>query len=157
MDPKIDTEWLSLSLSFFFFLLFRAAVAAYGSSWARGWIGAVAEAYTIATAMSAIYAAACSNTRFFTHWARPGAFSWILVGFVTCWATVVTPTWFFIFSLKRERMLYQPRSICCVLKANKLYVVDICCFLLSSTQFSSGNCHSFDNHTLIFPWASISS
>ena len=45
---------------------------AYGSSQARGRIGAAAEAYTTATATldsspSAAYAAACGNTKFLTH------------------------------------------------------------------------------------------
>ena len=58
----------------FFFPLFTAAPAAYGSSWARGGIGAAAEATATATATampdltaSAAYAAACSNTRSLTH------------------------------------------------------------------------------------------
>ena len=38
-----------------------------------------------------------SNTRFLTHWARPGiepTSSGILVGFLTCWATKGTPWWY---------------------------------------------------------------
>lgn len=58
---------------------------------------------------------------------------------------------FLIFSLEWERRLYQPRHVCLVLQANKLSVLDICCFFLSSTQFSSDNFHPFYNHTLIFP------
>ena len=36
----------------------------------------------------------CSNTGFLTHWERPGIeleSSWILAGFLTCWATGETP------------------------------------------------------------------
>ena len=42
-------------------------------------------------ATSATYTTARGNTRSLTHWVRPGiksTFSWILVGFVNCWATV---------------------------------------------------------------------
>ena len=56
-------------------------------------------AYATATATgsraaSANYTAADGNARSLTHWARPGmepASSWILVRFVTCWATRETP------------------------------------------------------------------
>ena len=40
------------------------------------------------------YAAACSNARSLTQRARPGikpASSWVLAGFLTCWATMGTP------------------------------------------------------------------
>ena len=61
--------------------------------------GAAAGAYSTATAMwdpSGIptYTAAYSNTRSLTHWVRPRIepeSSWILVGFLTCWATTRTP------------------------------------------------------------------
>ena len=46
----------------FFFFLFMTASEAYGSSWARGWIGAAAATYT----------AASGSTRSLTYWARPG-------------------------------------------------------------------------------------
>ena len=48
-------------------------------------------------AVSATYTAACGKTRSLTHWARPGtelASSWIIVGFLTCWATSGTPSSF---------------------------------------------------------------
>ena len=83
-----------------FFLLFRKAPMAYGGSQARGQIRAAA-------------AGLCHrhiNARFkpllqlppqliakpdpLTHWARPGiepASSWMLVGFLTHWATMGTP------------------------------------------------------------------
>lgn len=61
--------------------------------------------------------------------------------------------WFFIFSL--AWVLYQPKSVCYVLKANKPSAVRVC-FLLSSTQFSSNNCHLSDNHILVFFWKSAS-
>ena len=47
---------------FFFFFLFIASSAAYGSFWARGQIGSVA----------AVLYHSRSNTRFLTHWVRPG-------------------------------------------------------------------------------------
>ena len=56
-------------------------------------------AYTTATATqdpltSETHLTTHGNTRFLTHWVRPGmepASSWILVGFVNCWATKRTP------------------------------------------------------------------
>ena len=53
----------------FFFFLFMAVSAAYGSSQARGPIGSASE----------IYATSYSNARSLTHWMRPGiehASSW---------------------------------------------------------------------------------
>ena len=66
---------LPLSLSFFFFCLFRATPAAYVGSQARG---------RIFTAASLHHSP--SNTGSLTHWAWPGMepkSSWILVRFVT--------------------------------------------------------------------------
>ena len=79
------------NLSFFFFLFFsflffslRVALVAYGSSQARGWIGAVAAGLHISN----------SNAGSLAHWASPGiepASSWILVRLVTTepkWGTL---------------------------------------------------------------------
>ena len=77
----------SFFFSFFLFLnfcLFRATPAAYGGSQDRGPIGAVA------TSLHHSH----SNTGSLTHWVRPGIkppSSWMLVGFVNCWATMGTP------------------------------------------------------------------
>ena len=52
-------------------------------------------------AKSVTYTTACGNTRFLTHWARPGiksTCSWILVGFLTRWATM----WMIFFFLFRS-------------------------------------------------------
>ena len=76
--------------SFFFFLFFflRAALSAYGSSQARGCIGAAPAGPTPQPqqcqirAASVTYTAAHNNTGSPTHWARPGiepASAWILV------------------------------------------------------------------------------
>ena len=68
------------ALNILFFFFFRAVPAAYGSSWARVELELQLPAYTTAL----------SNTRYLIHWARPGiepASSWVLVGFITCWAT----------------------------------------------------------------------
>ena len=57
-------------------------------------------------AASATYTAPHSNTGCLTHWVRPGtepASSWILVRFVTSWATVGTP--YFIFFLTAVHLL----------------------------------------------------
>ena len=80
-------------LSFYFF---RATSMAYGSSQARGRVGAVAASlrHSHIWATSETYAAACNNARSWTRWARPGiepTSSWILVGFLTHWATEATP------------------------------------------------------------------
>ena len=59
---------------FFFLFLFRSAPAAYGGYQAVGQIGAAAAGLRL------------SNTRFTTHWVRPGMeplSSWLPVGFVT--------------------------------------------------------------------------
>ena len=75
---------LSLSFSLFFF---RAVPKAYGSSQARGWIGAVAAGlHHSHSNVSATYTAAHGNARFLTHWVRPGiepTSSWVLVTFIT--------------------------------------------------------------------------
>jgi len=68
----------------FFFLRFRATRAAYGSSWARGPTG-------VATASPRH---SHSNVGSLTNRVGPGiepASSWILVWFITCWATTGTP------------------------------------------------------------------
>ena len=88
-----------LSLSLFF--LFRTASLAYGSSQARGWIGAAAAglccrcwpmpqlqqcqiwAATSEPATSSTCTTACGNSGYLTNWVRPGiefTSSWIL-----CW------------------------------------------------------------------------
>ena len=64
-----------------FVFLFRAAPRANRSSQARDWIGAAAAGLSH------------SHTRSLTHWVRPGIkpkSSWILVWFLTCWATTGT-------------------------------------------------------------------
>ena len=89
----------SLMPTFFFLFFFRVIPMACGSSQVRGWIGAAAAGLCHSH----------SNTRSkprlwptpqlmamldsLTHWSRPGIqtlYSWILVGFVTRWATIGT-------------------------------------------------------------------
>ena len=73
-----------------FFFLFRTEPIAYGSSQARGLIGAAAAGLSQNQAMwikatSATYTAAHSNVRSLTHWTRPGiefTSSRILVSFM---------------------------------------------------------------------------
>ena len=51
-----------------------------------------------------------SNTRSLTHWARPGiepASSWILVGFLTRWATMGTPGDLFCFCFDHTRGMWK--------------------------------------------------
>ena len=93
----------------FFFLLFRAASAAYGSFQARGRIRAKADGLHHSTATwdpSCVWNLHRSSQqpRSLTHWARPAiepTSSWILVRLVNCWATKGTPWqnfWFFLIS-----------------------------------------------------------
>ena len=95
----VGTPWFT----FFFFLFFRASPAVYGSSQARSWIRDAATGLHHIHSngriwiASATYTTAHGNTRSLTHGARPGikpSYSWILVRFVTCWATMGTPPWF---------------------------------------------------------------
>ena len=80
------------------FFLFKAASVTYGSSRARGWIGAATASLGHSHsnriwAVSSTYTSVSGNAGSLTHWARPGiepASSWILVGFLTHWATVGT-------------------------------------------------------------------
>ena len=65
--------------------IFRAITKEYGSSWARDRIRAASVTYTIA----------CNNARSLTHWGRleiEPTSSWILVSFLTHWATKQTPS-----------------------------------------------------------------
>ena len=85
---------------YLFILLFRAAPLSYGSSQARGWIRAMAISLHHSH----------SNTRSLTHWVRPGlepASSWILVGFLTPWATRGTPCW----PISKSHLLIQSNSV----------------------------------------------
>ena len=88
----------------FIYLIFRAAPAAYGSSQARGWIGATAGAMPQSQqhriwAESVTYTTAHSNARSLTHWVRPGiepSTSWFLVSFVSAvpWRELLYHTFF---------------------------------------------------------------
>ena len=72
---------------YFILRLFRAAPEAYGSSQARGRIGAMTQLQQQQIqAASVTYTTAHSNTGSSNHWARPGikpTSSWILVGCVS--------------------------------------------------------------------------
>ena len=93
----------------FFFFFFRASLAACGSSQARGQVEAAAAGLHYSPGNTGsepvTYAKGQGNARSLTHWMRPGiepASSWILVQFLTCWATVgipVTMIMIFIFLL----------------------------------------------------------
>ena len=103
---------ISLSFSFLFsppppfFCLFMAAPAVDGSSQVRSQVGRCSCQPTpqsqqrgIWTA-SATYITAHGNTGSIIHWARPGikpATSWTLVRFITHWATMGTPIFYFYF------------------------------------------------------------
>ena len=78
-----------------FFSLFRATPGAYGSSQARGQIGAAAEVYTTETATLYPNYICDLHSSLWQHQIlnplRPGIkpiSSWILVRFLTCWATI---------------------------------------------------------------------
>ena len=83
-----------------FFCLFGAAPTAYGSSRARGQIGATAarlhhshsnhQIWTV----SVTYTTAHNNARSLIHWVRPGielTTSWFLVRYINHWAMTGTP------------------------------------------------------------------
>ena len=84
----------------FLFRLFWAARMVYGSSQDRGQIQTAAvglqpqpQQHQIQAA-SMICALACGSAGSLTHWPMPGikpTSSWMLVGFLTCWATLGTP------------------------------------------------------------------
>ena len=96
---SICRPFFLLFLSLFFLCLFMAIPMVYGSSQARGWIGAAAAGHShgrIQTA-SSTYTTTHSNAGSLTHWARPGIeplSSWILVWFITA-----KPRWEFLFFL----------------------------------------------------------
>ena len=80
-------ELIFFYFSFFCFLIFNfmATPAAYGSSWARGQIGAAAAGlhHCHGNTGSRPHAEACGNARSLTHWMWPGMepeSSWTL-----CW------------------------------------------------------------------------
>ena len=95
------------SICFFFFFLFRAAPVAYGSSWARGQIRAAAASLCHShgnprficdlhhSSWQHQILSPLSGARGQTH------ILWILVGFLSCWAT--TGTTLFAF----EKSLFQ--------------------------------------------------
>ena len=75
------------------FSLFRATPAAYGNSLPRDELEPQLQQREI-QATSVTYTTACGSVGALTQCARPGikpASSWILVGFLTCWATMGTP------------------------------------------------------------------
>ena len=60
-------------------------------------------------AASASYTTAWGNAGFLTQWARPGirlTSSWILVRFLTCWATVGTPIPVFLSQTRKHFSCY---------------------------------------------------
>ena len=84
-----------------FFWLFRAAPVAYRDSQARGRIRGIATGLHHSSqqrhigAPSGTYTTVHSNIGSLTHWVRTGIKpSWILVGFVYCWAMKRTPFYF---------------------------------------------------------------
>ena len=105
-------ENLEENLTQSIYLLFFGRTCAYGSSQAKGWIGAAdaglrhshSNARSQIPATSVTYAAACRNTGSLNHWARSGikpVSSRILIRFLTHWATTGTPSLiYFIFFLR---------------------------------------------------------
>ena len=88
---------------FFFFLLFRAAPVAYGSSQARGWIGAAAG--SLCHSHSNVGSELClwphGDAGSLSHWARPGvehAFSWY------SWVHSTEPQWELLYMLLFENV-----------------------------------------------------
>ena len=80
-----------------FFFSFRVIPAAYGGSQVKSELHLPPipqpQQHQI-RATSATYTSVHGNSRSLTYWARPGikpTSSWILVRFLTCWATTGTP------------------------------------------------------------------
>ena len=92
-------QWIFKGYLFIYFILiFRTTGAVYGCSQGRDLIGATAASLHHSHAMQdADYVCDLYHSlrqhRILTHWMRPRikpTFSWILVGFITCWATMGT-------------------------------------------------------------------
>ena len=109
VSKTIIEKWIS---AFFFFFF----------SWPNSWhmevlrLGVKSEPQLLACATAtlhlswtATYATALGNVRFLTHWVRPGikpSSLWILVRFLTLWATIGTPDLCFLTqSLQMKRFL----------------------------------------------------
>ena len=110
-SPEVLTCLFVFFLPFFlpsslpsFSFLFRATPVTCGCSLAKSRVRVAAASLHDSPqkhqnqATSASYTAACGNARSLTHWARWGikpASSWILVGFLSHWATTGTPPFCF--------------------------------------------------------------
>ena len=100
-------------LFFFFFLgLFRAAHAA---PFPRLGVQSELQPQQCGTqVVSVAYTTAHSNTRSLTQWAKPGiepASSWILVGFINCWAMKSIPHSYFLKEQNPRLILYFSLSL----------------------------------------------
>ena len=148
--------WLFYVKRAFFFFLFRAALAEYGSSQARGWSGAKRSygCWPIPQpqqcriwATSVIYTTAQGNTRSLTCWVRPGikpASSWIRVGFVSAgprWELLreqIFWTLGFLFMIKYCKRFFFFYLLSNLLRKNKDLVscqINYSCFMLSLSGF----------------------
>ena len=96
VSDSLNSEYILQIWLFFFFSLFRAAPAAYRSSQARGWITVTAASlhYSHSNSGSELHLQPTPQLMAtpdpLTHWERPGiqpTSSWILVRFLTHWAT----------------------------------------------------------------------
>ena len=100
---NLGQTWTWSLLLFSFFLL-RTTPVAYGDSQARDWIRAAAAGCSHSNTRSKlllVYTTAYGNARLLTHWARPGiepVSSWILVGCITCLATMGPPWNLFLWA-----------------------------------------------------------
>ena len=101
-ESKSKPQWnitsYFLGCLFFKDFFFRAVPMACGSSLVRGWIRAAPaslhHSHSNIRSKLHLYSAVHGNTGSFSHWVRPRiepAPSWVLVGFLTYWATVGTP------------------------------------------------------------------
>ena len=87
-----------LFIHLFAYLFFYSLPAAYVISQARSWTGAAAvglyHSYSNAISEPCLWPQLLATLDPLTYWVRPGiepASSWILVGFITHWATTETP------------------------------------------------------------------
>ena len=116
MGPTPWTYLHGCAVFYFFLLLFRATPLAYGSSWARDWIRATAaglcHSHSKVGSELHLWPTPQLGQR---HWVRKGmepTSSKILVGFLTCCATIGTPVFSFLTHRDSPGLLMKSSLLC---------------------------------------------
>ena len=119
------------SFFFFFFFFFRATPVAFGSSHARGPIGAAAASYTTATAKQDL-SHICElhhNSQIFNTMSKAMDWTWVLMDtsrFCYCHTTAGTP----------KATIFWPRAWShCIFIAPPCAIYRTCCFLRECIKF----------------------